>query len=320
MSIDGTTVPQLPVDLTNIGHKEEKKQSILPPALLAAKALNKKNNLGTIEVHLPVLNVTVKTVAFSGINDTIVKTISGSISSYNDANFRLLYNHIIFPEECNITTYEDFKSKLTEADFRAALFGVMNASFKTLEENKFVCRNEKCPNPDENKVFPFAPKMNQIKIDFPREAYVSPSGDHTLDLFIAETDILKINYKFDAIDTKIKMFQSRTNDEIRNNIINVGTMLPKTDLTINYIDSIEVNDGEETYKISQPEDIALFIRSLDVTSREEIENLNSKFITHIDGWIPRFSTEITCPHCKTSQTWEDIDIYVEFFRKFTTIF
>ena len=316
-----TIVPgnQEVLDLTNVGVRENKSASILPPALLAAKALNKRNKIGVQEVHLPVLNVKVHCSAIANIDEIMIKTISGSMSAYNDANFRLFYKHIEFPAEANINSYEDFL-KITEADFRTLLFGIMMASFKSLEESRFVCRNEKCPNPDESKVFNYTPTMNSIYIQFPQAPYMSPSQDHTKDLFIAETDIMTINYRFSTIQHKVDIFKTKSNDEIRQNLINYGMMLQKTELTINYIDSIVVKDEEETYKCVNPEDIKLFIGSLDVTSREEIEKLNDRFITYIDGWIPTFKTTVTCPHCSKTQDWEDIDIYVEFFRKFTAIF
>ena len=316
-----TIVPgnQEVLDLTNVGVRENKSASILPPALLAAKALNKRNKIGVQEVHLPVLNVKVHCSAIANIDEIMIKTISGSMSAYNDANFRLFYKHIEFPAEANINSYEDFL-KITEADFRTLLFGIMMASFKSLEESRFVCRNEKCPNPDESKVFNYAPAMNSIYIQFPQAPYMSPSQDHTKDLFIAETDIMTINYRFSTIQHKVDIFKTKSNDEIRQNLINYGMMLQKTELTINYIDSIVVKDEEETYKCVNPEDIKLFMGSLDVTSREEIEKLNDRFITYIDGWIPTFKTTVTCPHCSKTQDWEDIDIYVEFFRKFTAIF
>ncbi len=317
-----TTVPssQEVLDLTNVGVRDEKRVSILPPALLAAKALNKRNNIGVQEVHLPVLNIKVHCSAIANIDEVMIKTISGSMTAYNDANFRLFYKHTEFPAEANINSYEDFLRVLTEADFRTLLFGIMRASFKSLEESRFVCRNEKCPNPDESKVFNYTPTMSSININFPQAPYVSPSQDHTKDLFIADSDIMKINYRFSTIEHKVEIFRTKSNDEIRQNLINHGMMLPKTELTLNYIDSISVTDGEQTYVCSHPDDIRLFIGSLDVTSREEIEKLNDKFITYIDGWIPTFNTVVKCPHCSKTQNWEDIDIYVEFFRKFTAIF
>ena len=316
-----TNVPgnQEVLDLTNVGVRENKSASILPPALLAAKALNKRNKIGVQEVHLPVLNIKVHCSAIANIDEIMIKTISGSMSAYNDANFRLFYKHTEFPAESNVNSYEDFL-KITEADFRTLLFGIMMASFKSLEESRFVCRNEKCPNPDESKVFNYTPTMNLIHIHFPQAPYMSPSQDHTKDLFIAETDIMTINYRFSTIQHKVDIFKTKSNDEIRQNLINYGMMLQKTELTINYIDSIVVKDEEETYKCVNPEDIKLFMGSLDVTSREEIEKLNDRFITYIDGWIPTFKTTVTCPHCSKTQDWEDIDIYVEFFRKFTAIF
>ena len=319
MSIENSN-NQPAVDMSNIAQKEEKKVNILPPAILAAKFLNKKNTIGQIEVDLPVLNKKVKCNPISGINETIIKTISGSITSYNDANFRLLYSHLEFEPECNINSYEEFLLKFNEADFRTALYGVMKASFKQLEENSFECKNKDCPNPNDNKIFNFTPLMKDIKITFPREAFVSPSNDHTKDLFVAENGQLTINYKFDSMATKIKLFKPKSNEEIRKNILNTGMMLPKNEITTSYIDSITVKGDDEVFEITSQADITLFINSLDVTSREEVEKLNNRFINHIDGWVPSFSTTVKCPHCGKTQEWEDIDIYVEFFRKFTAIF
>lgn len=309
-----------PLDLTKIGQRDEKKYSILPPALLAAKAMNKKNSLGTQEVTLPVFNKVVKCNPFSNVDESTIKSMTGSISSYNDANFTLLYNHAEFPEDAGVNSYQDFLLKLVEADFRTILYGIMQASLKNLEEQRFVCKNQKCPNPDENKIFNFTPTMSSIKIHFQKENYISPSGDHTKDLFVAESDMMTVNYKFSSIASRVELFKKHSNEEIRTNIIETGSMLTKTELNITYIDSIEVKVDEEIYKLENPQDIELFIRTLNVASREEFEKLNDRFITHIDGWVPTFSTTLTCPHCKQTQEWEDIDIYIEFFRKFTAIF
>lgn len=294
--------------------------NILPPALLAAKAMNKKHSIGTIEVELPVLNKKILCNPLTSVDDLTIKTISGSLSAYNDVNFQLLYKSLKFPEDMGIDSYETFIRKFTEADFRASLFGVLNSSFKALEETKFKCKNENCPNPDKNKLFDFAPKMSNIKINYPKPHYISPSGDHTNDIFIATNDILTIHYKFDSIEDKLNLFRTKSNGEIRDNLMTIGSMVPKEDLTINYIDAIEVQTDEEIYKISNKDDIKMFIKTLELSSREEIEKLNTKFINHIESWLPTFSTTVECPHCQSKQEWEDIDLYVEFFRKFTAIF
>lgn len=308
------------LDLTKVTKKDEQTINILPPALLAAKALNKKNSIGTIEVHLPILNVKVKCLAMSNVDDLTIKTISGSMSAYSDLNFKLLYKHLEFPENHSIVDYESFLYYCTEADFRAALYGVMMATFKTLEESKFQCKNKTCPNPDETKVFNASVKISEIQIEFKKEPYVSINGDHTKDIFIAQNEILTINYKFDNIKNKINYFSIKSNEEIRNNILSYGSMIPKNEMVINYIDSIEVLSDEQIYKISSPQDILLFLQALDLTSKEELEKLNEKYINYIDSWIPDFKTEVECPHCKTKTKWEGLDIYVEFFRKFTTLF
>lgn len=308
------------VDLTKLVSKKEDKVNILPAAILAAKAMNKKNSIGIIEVELPILNIKVKCFAMSGVDDLTIKTITGSVSAYTDLNFQLLYKHLEFPKDHPIKDYETFKVYFTEADFRMALYGVMLATFLTLEESKFVCRNEKCTNPDPERVYSYAIKMKDVKVKYQKDHYVSPNGDHTLDIFIAENDIININYKFENIDSKINLFNTKTNDQIRNNILTYSSMVPKTELVTSYIDSVVVSAEGENYQISNPNEILMFLNSLSLTSKEEIEKMNNKFIQHIDSWIPTFSTELVCPHCGNKHEWEDIDIYVEFFRKFSAIF
>lgn len=315
-----TNTPVVAYDMTGLGKKEEKVNSILPPALRAAKALNKKNTIGIKEVTLPVMNVKVKCKAFSNIDDLTAKTISGSMTAYNDANMRLLFNHLEFPFEI---TLDRFLYSCTEADFRTALYGVMCSSFKKLEENTFQCKNKNCPNPHEHNIWTEQIDMMNINIIIPQAPFISPNNDHTKDLFVAQSGILTINYKFDSLQYKMDLFNSKSNDEIRHNLSTIGMMVPKADLQMNYIDSIIVVDPEnpeEQFIIKEENDIKLFINQLDVTSRDEIESLNARYIDHIDGWIPTFETTVKCPHCETSQKWEDIDIYIEFFRKFTAIF
>ena len=310
------------LDLSKLNNKTEKAMSILPPALLAAKLMNRRNSLGSIEVHLPVGNYKVMCKSISSIDNSTIKTISGSMHSYTKELMQLFFDACTFPEEAGIYTINDFISKLCEADFKTITYGIIIASFKNLDTTSQICKNPKCSNPDESKIFTFVPVAKNLKISFPKAPFVSPSGDFTKDLFVYDDEVLTIKYKFDIIGQRYSELSKYTNDEIRNNIMNFNTLLPKEIILPFFVDSVIVKGDEEiaTQVITNPVEISMFFSKLDTVSREIFEALNDQYIDHILSWQPVFSMEVECPHCKNKMDWGNIDIFVEFFRKFIAIY
>lgn len=320
---ENTEVPSAQImDLTQLGNRTEKVASILPPALLAAKLLNRRNSLGSVEVHLPVANYKVLCKPVSSVESAEVKTISGSMHVYNSSLLKLFFESCQFPPEAGINTLDDFISKLCEADFKTINYGIIKASFKFLETSSQVCQNEKCPNPDESKIFSFQPLAGDLQINFPQAPFQSPNKDFTKDLFVHDDEILTIKYKFDIIGQRYQELKKYSNAEIRDNLIALGSLLPKESILPFFVDSVIIKGDEtiDTQVLTRPEDIALFFQKLDTTSREIFETINDKYIDHVLSWQPVFSMQVECPHCKTKMDWRNIDIFVEFFRKFIAIY
>lgn len=335
MSVENTTNPQGPeiavepqsvtqpvMDLTKLNARNEKVTNILPPALLAAKLLNKRNSLGNKEVHLPVANYKVLCKSIPSIDNVEIKTISGSMHAYNAALLKLFYESCVFPPEAGINSIDDFVSKLAEADFKTINYGIIQASFKNLETTSQICKNEKCTNPDESKIFTFQPLASDLEIHFSTAPFESPNKDFTKDLFIYDDEILTIKYKFDIIGQRYQELKKYSNNEIRDNLVNFGALLPKEAILPFFVDSVIIKGDEsiETQELTNPTDIALFFQKLDTTSREIFESINDKYIDHILSWQPTFSMKVECPHCKNKMDWRNIDIFVEFFRKFIAIY
>lgn len=334
MSVDNQSSPlgqenieisqaQTPVmDLTNLGNRSEKVMNILPPALLAAKLLNKRNSLGSVEVHLPVANYKVLCKPIASVDNAEIKTISGSMHIYNNALLKLFFDACVFPPEAGIETVDDFVSKICEADFKTINYGIIKSSFKTLETTSQICQNPKCTNPDESKIFTFQPMAADLEISFPKPPFQSPNHDFTKDLFVYDDDILTIRYKFDIIGQRYQELKKYSNAEIRENLISFGSLLPKELILPFFVDSVVIkgDDTIETQELTNAADIALFFKKLDTTSREIFESINDKYIDHVLSWQPIFSMRIECPHCKNKMDWGNIDIFVEFFRKFIAIY
>jgi hypothetical protein len=310
---------ELPVmDLTSLN--KEKKTSILPNALRAANFFNDKNSIGAVETQLPVSGIKIVCNPISSIDEITAKTIMGSIQMYMEHNLKLFYGSIIFPEDSYIKTFEEFLT-LTEADFKAIVYGVMKASYKTLNQTTFICQNKKCSNPDKDKTFQFTPQINEIVIDYPKGFFESPNNDFRKDSFIATLNNIKIIYKFDSILDRINLFKNKSNQEIRNNIQKINSMVPKVEMIPMFIDSVEIDMGDEVINLEDDNEIMVFISKLNSTSKEVVETTNNQYIEYILGYSPEFNSKsIECPHCKHQNEWEDIDLMVEFFLKISAIY
>lgn len=309
------------LDLTTLVKQGEQGVSILPPELLAASLFNTKNKLNSIEVQLPVLNEKIICNNIESLDEVTVKTISGSLQMYIDENIELFWNSITFPETSWVKTIEDFK-QLSEADYNTAVYGVMRASFKTLNQSTFICGNQKCSNTDPERKFKFTPTMNMINIDYPQGIFKSPNNDFRRDTFISEIGNLTITYKFDCIGDKLELFRNKSNEEIRQNIRTIRSLISKLETTPIFIDSITITDPslEQPIVLKNKNEIMIFIHKLNTTSKELVEESNNRFIDYILGFKPTFSAKIPCPHCNQMTDWKDIDLMVEFFLKVSTIY
>lgn len=319
--LESVVQPNNTVDMTNINNTENK-LNILPSAILAANMFNTTNKLGSIEVELPIMNKKVVVNPISSMTELEAKTISGSVHIYMEKNLRMFYNYSEFPAELGINSFETFLEKMTDTDFKLLSYGLLRSSFKTLQESTFMCSNENCTNPDPERLFKFTIQTQNINVNFPREPFVSPSNDHTKDLFIDELGNLKINYKFDCLRDKFSILSSKTNEEIRHNLSTIRTLLPRIELLKLFIDSIEITnpmDGS-TIKLNTQDEILVFLSKLNTSSKELINSSTTKYINHLMGWNPKFSTDLICPHCQNKTVWEDIDLIVEFFLKLSTVY
>ena len=319
--LESVVQPNNTVDMTNINNTENK-LNILPSAILAANMFNTTNKLGSIEVELPIMNKKVVVNPISSMTELEAKTISGSVHIYMEKNLRMFYNYSEFPAELGINSFETFLEKMTDTDFKLLSYGLLRSSFKTLQESTFMCSNENCTDPDPERLFKFTIQTQNINVNFPREPFVSPSNDHTKDLFIDELGNLKINYKFDCLRDKFSILSSKTNEEIRHNLSTIRTLLPRIELLKLFIDSIEITnpmDGS-TIKLNTQDEILVFLSKLNTSSKELINSSTTKYINHLMGWNPKFSTDLICPHCQNKTVWEDIDLIVEFFLKLSTVY
>lgn len=319
--LESVVQPNNTVDMTNINNTENK-LNILPSAILAANMFNTTNKLGSIEVELPIMNKKVVVNPISSMTELEAKTISGSVHIYMEKNLRMFYDYSEFPAELGINSFETFLEKMTDTDFKLLSYGLLRSSFKTLQESTFMCSNENCTNPDPERLFKFTIQTQNINVNFPREPFVSPSNDHTKDLFIDELGNLKINYKFDCLRDKFSILSSKTNEEIRHNLSTIRTLLPRIELLKLFIDSIEITnpiDGS-TIKLNTQDEIVVFLSKLNTSSKELINASTTKYINHLMGWNPKFSTDLICPHCQNKTVWEDIDLIVEFFLKLSTLY
>lgn len=300
----------------NIVTEKKKKTSILSPALRAANTLNRLKKLGEKQIELPISKERLQVKALGSLSEVEAKTLIGNIRTYNLKNMQLFY------ECCQWETPKSFEEflKYPRADFITILYGIIISTFSNLGQQRYLCPNETCPNPDKTKTFITRIQTKDLNIDFGKEQYQSHTGDYKTDNIIYDDEVLNIIYKFESMEELLNIFESKSNEEIRTNLTKWQMVVPNNELTPLYIWSLTIKDPDEDLVLTSPLDISIFLSKLDVTAKEQVEEINRKNIEFFTKFTPKISGHVNCPHCNTQVKEEDIDLMVEFFLKISTIY
>lgn len=268
--------------------------------------------IGSIEVHLPVLNESVKCYGVKSLTDVEIKTLAGSIHVYKTAILQAIYQAVEFNPKSSIQSFEDF-IKLPYADICMVLFGVLKTSFSTGLHNNYTC--VKCNQEFKSNVSMDAVQLNQVKTNY--QAKQSIFEDTFVDTVL---DSIQLVFGFDQTTDKIAMLDSMSNDETREKLINFGTLFTPTEVRLTKLKKIiiTIEDGQ-IFTLDDKDSIKTFINQLDIGTREILNDRINKTCGLLDEYVPKFKVDINCPHCKHKMTWEDFDPMVEFFHKISTL-
>ena len=301
-----------------INTEKKNTKSILSPALRAAQALNKMKDIGKKEIELPISKDKLLVGALSSLSEIEAKTIVGNVRTYNSKNMSLFYKACDFGD--NPKTYEEFLN-YTRADFITILYGIIITTFEHLAEQRFICSNESCTNPNKDRVYNAQIKTTDLRMVHNENEYVSFTGNYLKDLITYKNDFLSISYKFETMGELLELFESKTNEEIRSNLSNYQMLVPNNELVPIYIHQLAVKvDDTEEIVLSDKYDITIFLSKLAVSSKEEIEKVNKTNIDFFRQWTPVINGSTRCPHCEKINIVEDIDLMVEFFLKISIIY
>lgn len=297
----------------------EKKQtkSILSPALRAANALNKMKDIGKKFIELPISKDKLTVGAISSLNELEARTIVGNVRTYNTTNMKLFYNACDFGD--NPRTYEEFLN-YTRADFITILYGIVITTFEKLAEQRYICSNKNCTNPNEDKIYSAQVQTKDLSLIHHDVEYVSHAGDYLKDLLTYNNDYLSLSYKFSTMGELLELLESKSNEELRTNLSKYQMMVPNNELTPLFIHEIKIKDGDEDIVLKTKQDIFIFLTKLSVGMKEEIENLNRQNVDYFKQWTPTVNGKTKCPHCDHVNIVEDIDLMVEFFLKISAIY
>lgn len=311
-SMDAVQAPEL-----NINTEKKQTKSILSPALRAAQALNKMKDIGKKLIELPISKDKLTVGAISSLNELEARTIVGNVRTYNTMNMKLFYNACDFGD--NPKTYEEFLN-YTRADFITILYGIVITTFEKLAEQRYICSNPACTNPNEDRIYSAQVQTKDLSLIHHDVEYVSHSGDYLKDLITYTNDYLSMSYKFSTMGELLELLESKTNEELRTNLSKYQMMVPNNELTPLFIHEIRIKDEDDEIVLKTKHDIFIFLTKLSIGTKEEIENINRQNVDYFKQWTPTVNGKTKCPHCDHINVVEDIDLMVEFFLKISTIY
>ena len=208
----------------------------------------------------------------------------------------------------------------TRADFITILYGIVITTFEKLAEQRYICSNKNCTNPNEDKIYSAQVQTKDLSLIHHDVEYVSHAGDYLKDLLTYNNDYLSLSYKFSTMGELLELLESKSNEELRTNLSKYQMMVPNNELTPLFIHEIKIKDGDEDIVLKTKQDIFIFLTKLSVGMKEEIENLNRQNVDYFKQWTPTVNGKTKCPHCDHINIVEDIDLMVEFFLKISAIY
>ena len=313
-----------PVNI-NLESEKTKTKNLLPAAMKAANLMNKKLSIGSIEVETLLTKRKFNITKLSVLDDATIKSLNGGLSMYTDALLKTFYKCVEVADDKPFT-YDDFLD-LPEADFTIILYAIFRASFTTLVGGKrtFICTNENCPSPTEdkdgNKTFTHDFTCKDLDIKFPNEAYTG--SDPKTHVFKYNREFVDFEFQFPKIGELLELLKKKSNSEVRALLSNGNALATAEELIATTLKRVTLRDDDsETLVLDTKLDIELFLKALDVTSKEIVYEQIGVAQDEIKKWTPLVVGKTICPYCTDTsvEREENFDLLVEMFLKFSTLY
>jgi len=282
----------------------EQKINILPDYMTALNAVDQFLTLNNRELILPMLRTSVIASPITNIEDLQIKSFSGSTKNFFITVDKILFKHIEFVDEkIRPNTFEEFLNILTSDDKNTMLYGVLSASFDTLDKRSMLCQN--C-----NEEIIFDVKLDEmVHEDTFKNQWNKPVSvidwRETLDIF--GNGQLKITVKYMVESDILKMYEGNSNSKIKKLLEETGKPYSQSELTAATIDKIEIKQAnDELLILDNYDSIYNFYTKAPIQLQKKIiEKIDT---IELEDTMPVFYQEVQCPKCTTNNTFYMTDL------------
>lgn len=285
----------------------------LPKYMEAAEATAALTKLRNLEVELPLLKTKAVVSPLMNIDDAQLKSLYSTGSTFLQTFNRILYHHTQFVD-IEFGSFEDFQEHLNPADKSMLVYALLTCSFTELSEKEFKC--PKCKDsfikaliPSEMYAYHSQPKKWQFKDDFLNYSKT-----------IKVTPWLEIDYKMPTEMDKLKMMDNFSEEELRKNYSETGTIMNNLASLSFHIREVRIKpeNGEVITLTDQVRDIYPWLGTIPIDLKTKVIKTNE--IKTFEPFMPTFEYNLECDKCSNGFKWEGVDPEEDFFRQILFIY
>ncbi len=247
-------------------------------------------------------------------DDIQIRTSIMSPDNYDNEICSMIFKHTKFINREPAPTYQNFINELTLVDKQILLWGILNSTYKTINDEAITCSNDKCKEKTTITI-PYDDLFQEDSItlweeELPPNQFIKTSiidiGDEIIDKIEVDLSITPLSYR-------IATLRLITTEKIKENFELIGSVFTLPEQLTSITKEIRVIGGDGTVsKLNNIQEIHMAYNKY--ISHDIIEIIKTDYEI-FDKYIPKFYINFICPKCNTSTKYS-IDPEVYLFRNY----
>jgi len=279
--------------------------------------LEKSKSIRSRQIFCPVANLRAMVTPLTVNDDLTLKTMVSSPDLYDKELAILIYNHTDFPDLTGEKlSFDQFIETLSDFDKKSILWGIFDATYRTLGNTNITC--PKCKNKWESEILSKdLVSADTIKAQWDKEL---PFNDYSIsiDIPVGMEDLIKFtfNISIPTIKKHLDVLKLISVDEMKDNFNKFNSIVSKPEELCLITKNIEIfGDDENTPEevINNVFEIHSIVKNF--ITLDVVNELVDSFDTEFSNYNPSFKKDLQCKNCGHSFDMP-VDIEVALFRSF----
>jgi len=281
----------------------------------ALSALNNLAGTREVEIDLPILKTKAFIKPVNGSEELRLRTMKASGAAFIKSFNKVIFEHVRF-ESIKFDNFDDFESHLTPPDKSLLVFSLLDSTFSKLPEKMITCPN--CGQSDTHSPNP----QSLIHADTITKVWEEEKDFTEFELVSEIVPGFKVFYAMPNESERIKILETKENEDLRNNIEETGDVLSAMELFAVYVKRIEINENGKVFKLTDKiKEILVTLNKMPLELRAKL--LDDLTIKKFVDFTPNFYLDITCSNLGCSKPkfkWDEVDPENDFFLKALSVY